>query len=164
MLPSSKSMPCRILYKYSSYLGTAHWSVFVSDTSYLQLISTARSIMALSFVAVALQYLPGAFLLWILYAVSLGIYRVYLSPLSHIPGPKLAAATRWYELYYDAYHVGKYYHQIEKMHERYGKPSPYPHRPIVGSCHALTRCQRTNRPNYSIRSPHLRPELLQRAV
>jgi hypothetical protein len=64
--------------------------------------------MALSFVAVVLRYLPEALALWVLYAVSLGIYRVYLSPLSHIPGPKLAAATRWYELCYDAYHVGKY--------------------------------------------------------
>ncbi|OAG11466.1 cytochrome P450 [Paraphaeosphaeria sporulosa] len=76
--------------------------------------------MAVSFTTVVLQYLPIALVLSFVYAITLGIYRVYLSPLSHIPGPKLAAATRWYELYYDAYKVGKFYFEIEKMHEKYG--------------------------------------------
>ncbi|KAF9732898.1 hypothetical protein PMIN06_007474 [Paraphaeosphaeria minitans] len=76
--------------------------------------------MAISSAAVLLHYVPAALVLSAVYAITLGIYRVYLSPLSHIPGPKLAAATRWYELYYDAYKVGKYYFEIEKMHEKYG--------------------------------------------
>ncbi|CAD6587386.1 MAG: hypothetical protein ASARMPREDX12_002831 [Alectoria sarmentosa] len=37
-----------------------------------------------------------------------------------IPGPKLAAATGWYEFYYDCLLAGKYIFEIERMHEVYG--------------------------------------------
>ncbi len=49
------------------------------------------------------------------------VYRVYLSPLSRFPGPKLAALTLWYEFYYDCIKHGKYYEQIERMHDEYGE-------------------------------------------
>lgn len=36
--------------------------------------------------------------LYLVYKVIAGaIYRLYLSPISHIPGPKLAALTFWYD-------------------------------------------------------------------
>ncbi|EMD96233.1 hypothetical protein COCC4DRAFT_19072 [Bipolaris maydis ATCC 48331] len=54
------------------------------------------------------------------YAIGLVIYRLYLSPISKFPGPKIAAATFWYELYYDVIHKGQYFHKIEEMHEKYG--------------------------------------------
>lgn len=54
------------------------------------------------------------------YVASLVIYRLFLHPLSHIPGPKLAATTRWYEAYYDVIKGGRYTFQIEKMHKQYG--------------------------------------------
>ena len=49
---------------------------------------------------ISLSILP-----WIGYAVLAGrlhllglvVYRLYLSPLRHFPGPKLAAATQWYK-------------------------------------------------------------------
>lgn len=88
--------------------------------------------MALSFSAAVLQYVPAALALSFVYMITLGIYRVYFSPLSHIPGPKIAAATRWYELYYDSYKVGKYYFEIEKMHEKYGA-QPLLHCPLSSS-------------------------------
>jgi hypothetical protein len=77
--------------------------------------------MISSVVWTTLSYVPLALSLYVVYGITLGIYRVYFSPLSHIPGPKLAAATRWYEFYYDAIKVAKFYGQIEKLHAQYGK-------------------------------------------
>lgn len=52
-----------------------------------------------------------------------GIYRVYFSPLSRFPGPKLAALTLWYETYYDVWHRGKFVWKVEQMHKKYGMDS-----------------------------------------
>lgn len=56
------------------------------------------------------------------YIFSLIIYRLYLSPIAHFPGPKIVAVTQWYELYYDLVHRGSYLFQIERMHDKYGRP------------------------------------------
>lgn len=61
-----------------------------------------------------------AALIWIGYVSWLVIYRLYLSPLARFPGPKLAAATAWYEFYYDAILHGKYTFEIARMHKKYG--------------------------------------------
>ncbi|KAJ9216495.1 hypothetical protein DTO166G4_2083 [Paecilomyces variotii] len=55
-----------------------------------------------------------------LYIFGLVFYRLFLSPLAKFPGPKLAAVTGWYELYYDVIKKGKYIYEIEKMHDKYG--------------------------------------------
>ena len=56
------------------------------------------------------------------YFLSLGFYRLFLSPLAKFPGPKLAAVSGWYELYYDVIKSkGKYIFEIEKMHDKYGE-------------------------------------------
>lgn len=49
------------------------------------------------------------------------IYRLYFSPLSKFPGPKLAAATLWYEFYYDAICKGRYTFKIMDLHRKYGE-------------------------------------------
>ncbi|KAL4757590.1 cytochrome P450 [Aspergillus foveolatus] len=54
------------------------------------------------------------------YSASLIIYRLYFHPLVGFPGPKLAAATRWYEFYYDVIQQGKYVYKVDQMHEKYG--------------------------------------------
>ena len=55
-----------------------------------------------------------------LYVLGLVVHRLFFSPIAGFPGPKLAAITTWYELYYDAVHKGKYLFEIEKMHDKYG--------------------------------------------
>ncbi|KAL4901620.1 hypothetical protein BDW74DRAFT_170074 [Aspergillus multicolor] len=56
----------------------------------------------------------------LVYNISLIIYRLYFSPLAKFPGSKLAAATVWYEFYYDYWKNGKYIFEIERMHKVYG--------------------------------------------
>ena len=48
-------------------------------------------------------------------------WRLYLSPIAKIPGSKLAAATFWYEFYFDVVKGGQYVFEIERMHELHGK-------------------------------------------
>lgn len=67
--------------------------------------------------------LQGAVLFFILRRVSIIIYRLYFSPLAKFPGPKLAAASTLYELWFDAVKGGVYYKQIQKLHKVYGECS-----------------------------------------
>lgn len=57
---------------------------------------------------------------WLVYILFLLYQRLFLSPLSRFPGPKLAAATFWYEFYYDIILGGKYVWEVKSMHEKYG--------------------------------------------
>ncbi|KAJ5543619.1 hypothetical protein N7461_009622 [Penicillium sp. DV-2018c] len=62
------------------------------------------------------------------YGLWLTVHRLWLSPISHFPGPKLAALTMWYEYYYDSYLKGQYTFRIAEMHRKYGpivRISPY---------------------------------------
>lgn len=59
---------------------------------------------------------------WLSYLVTRSVYRVFLSPIAHIPGPKLAAVTRWYEAYYEIVLGGQYSFHIDKLHDKYGIP------------------------------------------
>ncbi|KAM7189866.1 Cytochrome P450 [Rhypophila sp. PSN 637] len=54
------------------------------------------------------------------YGTSLVIYRLWFSPISHIPGPKLAAATGWYQAYYTVVHYGRWCFKVKELHEEYG--------------------------------------------
>lgn len=48
------------------------------------------------------------------------IYRIFFHPLRHIPGPKLGAASLWYELYFDVVLEGRYQFHIQQLHKQYG--------------------------------------------
>ncbi|KAL4873378.1 hypothetical protein BDV12DRAFT_192363 [Aspergillus spectabilis] len=54
------------------------------------------------------------------YSVWLAIYRLYLHPLAGFPGPRLAAATGWYEFYYDIIKGAKYVYKVDELHKEYG--------------------------------------------
>jgi hypothetical protein len=72
--------------------------------------------------------LPNLALCFVLYYLFQIVHRLYLSPISSIPGPKLAAATWWYEYYHDIITYGKYIWKIKDLHEEYGpvlRISPY---------------------------------------
>ncbi|EXJ85668.1 hypothetical protein A1O1_06034 [Capronia coronata CBS 617.96] len=64
--------------------------------------------------------LLGILCLAVFYVVGLSLYRIYLSPVAHVPGPWLAKATYWYEFYYDVVQQGQYTFKIKQLHEQYG--------------------------------------------
>ena len=70
----------------------------------------------------------GCISMLILLSIARRLYSVYFGPLSKFPGPKLAAATLWYEFYYDAVLKGRYTFKIKELHQKYGmfyqRPSP----------------------------------------
>jgi hypothetical protein len=72
-----------------------------------------------------LQLLTTAVLLSFLLTIAGAIRQLFLHPLAHIPGPRLAALTWWYEFYFDAILPGKYVFKIQELHKQYGAPSPY---------------------------------------
>jgi hypothetical protein len=55
------------------------------------------------------------------YVFSVVIYRAFLSPLAKFPGPKLAASTQAYEMYFDLMQKARFPWQIAKLHETYGE-------------------------------------------
>ncbi|KAJ2903702.1 Cytochrome p450 [Zalerion maritima] len=56
----------------------------------------------------------------LVYWSQLAVRRLFLSPIAHIPGPKLAAMTQLYESYYDIWLGGQYTLRILEMHKQYG--------------------------------------------
>jgi hypothetical protein len=72
-----------------------------------------------------LSLLPLSPLIWAIciYMLVVGawtIYSVYLGPLAEFPGSKLAAATLWYECYYDVVLGGQYTFNVKELHQQYG--------------------------------------------
>lgn len=72
--------------------------------------------------------LVASFCLFLIYVPTVIIYRLYFSPLTKFPGPRIAAATLWYEYYYDVVKRGRYTWKIIELHKQYGpivRISPY---------------------------------------
>ncbi|KAJ0273931.1 hypothetical protein COL940_009626 [Colletotrichum noveboracense] len=55
----------------------------------------------------------------LLYSIGLLFYRLFFHPLRKIPGPWYAAATSWYEFYYDVVLDGQLVRQYPILHEKY---------------------------------------------
>lgn len=62
----------------------------------------------------------GLLTCFVIYLTVLVICRLWFSPISHFPGPKLAAATGWYQAYYTIVHYGQWCFKVKELHERYG--------------------------------------------
>jgi hypothetical protein len=100
-----------------------------------------------------LVLLPWLVLLFAAGAVSTIVYRLYLHPLANVPGPRLAAATWLYEIYFDLYLGGQFVFEIGRLHEVYGELSCQ----IQASQQTLILLPRSNRPDHSQRSAYQRP-------
>ncbi|KAI0401350.1 cytochrome P450 [Xylaria palmicola] len=57
---------------------------------------------------------------YISWSIFIGVYRVTFHPLARVPGPKLAAMSYWYEVYYELVLGGQYFKRIKDMHREYG--------------------------------------------
>lgn len=56
------------------------------------------------------------------YHALLAVYRLSpLHPLHKFPGPKLAAASYLYEIWFDLVKGGQYTFEIKRLHDTYGK-------------------------------------------
>jgi hypothetical protein len=74
-----------------------------------------------------LQLLPWLVLLFAAGLVSTVLYRLFFHPLANVPGPRLAAATWLYEIYFDLFLGGKFVFEIGRLHAIYGElrmPAP----------------------------------------
>jgi hypothetical protein len=60
----------------------------------------------------------------VLYAAGLAVYRAYLGPLLKVPGPKLAAITQCYEMYFDLIQKARFPWHIRELHDKYGGSAP----------------------------------------
>ena len=62
----------------------------------------------------------AVFTCFALYLFCTAIYRLCFHPLAAYPGPKLAALTTWYEIYFDIIDGPRFPWVVEDLHRRYG--------------------------------------------
>ncbi|KAI3326233.1 cytochrome P450-like protein [Xylariaceae sp. AK1471] len=56
-----------------------------------------------------------------IFLLTIAVQRLFLSPLSRIPGPKLAALTYYYQSYYEFFpHRGQFLFKCDELHKKYG--------------------------------------------
>ena len=91
--------------------------------------------------------------LFIIYAFTTAVYRLYFSPLANFPGTKVAAVTGWYEFYFDVVKRGKYIYETERIHHEYGN---YRDTLFRSHIHQYLMVSRSDCPNQPLRTSHTR--------
>lgn len=67
---------------------------------------------------------PVALLCVVTWTVGKAVYNVYFHPLSQFPGPKLAAASLWWQTHLDVVEKGSLAHKLVELHGLYGTLPP----------------------------------------
>ena len=99
------------------------------------------------------QYLLLGLLGCFVYAIVLGVYRLWFHPLAKFPGPRTAALTFCYEFFYEVFpYQGRYMWKIKELHEQYGEDLC-----IWSPVSSTDMYNRTDRPDQSYPSSHSRP-------
>lgn len=58
---------------------------------------------------------------FVAYLATLAVYRLFFSRISHIPKPKLAALSYYYQSWYDVYpRQGRFFWKCKELHQRHG--------------------------------------------
>jgi hypothetical protein len=121
---------------------------------------TIMAILGAPLVPLLASLLPYLLPLFLLYILSLSVYRLFLSPIAHIPGPRLAALTSLYEFYYDCILGGQFYVELQRLHKQYGMMTArqlLSHFSVKGNPSHLFG---SYRPPWPQRNPHRRPRIL----
>lgn len=84
-------------------------------------ISPAWSLVKANPLKAGMALFAGILLVYRLVTVT---YRLLFSPIAKFPGPKLAAASGLYELYFNFCKNGIYVFEIERLHKIYGMSVP----------------------------------------
>ena len=121
-------MLVRILSELAAYI--LYPSVLKYEKSTFPNRSSQNVRIPFSFSTKAATYRASGFMLsFLVFTALLGLYllysacyRLYLSPLARILGPKLAALTLWYEFWYDVV-KDDFVKQIALLHKTYGLSS-----------------------------------------
>jgi hypothetical protein len=102
-----------------------------------------------------LQIFLTTALLAALLTIAGAIRRLFLHPLAHIPGPRLAALTWWYEFYFDVVQPGQYVFKIQELHKQYGKPNMCARVVSISQTNITDLPRRTDHPDHPGRASHL---------